>query len=113
MGLSSEAKEGLLFPYADWASRIATLRFVQDIPLGAWHPSYPELGRIDDALAGLADRPMLILWGNDDFCFTTAFRDEWARRFPQARLVSWDDVGHYVMEDAPDRVVAELDRFLP
>ena len=111
-GLDPVAKAGLIWPYADWASRIATLRFVQDIPLGPWHPSYAELGRIDDALASLRGIPMQILWGNQDFCFTPSFRDVWTARFPDAACAAWDDVGHYVMEDAPDRVIAAMDAFL-
>jgi haloalkane dehalogenase len=111
-GLDPVAKQGLLFPYGSWHDRIATLRFVQDIPLGPWHPSYAELGRIDDALGSLADRPMLVCWGDDDFCFTPAFRAEWERRFPAAEVHAWPDVGHYVMEDAPDRVLAAVDAWL-
>ena len=110
--LSSTAKAGLLFPYGSWADRIATLRFVQDIPLGASHPSYTDLAAIDEGLEKLAQHPMLICWGDDDFCFTPAFRLEWQRRFPAARIQHWDDVGHYVMEDAPDRVLAAMESFL-
>ncbi len=111
-GLSAVAKQGLLFPYDSWANRIATLRFVQDIPLHAAHPSYAELGRIDDGLVKLADKPMLILWGDDDFCFTSAFRAEWERRFPAAEVHAWKDVGHYVMEDAPERALPLIAAFL-
>ncbi len=111
-GLDEEARTGLLAPYDSWANRIATLRFVEDIPLMASHPSYGELARIDAGLAGLADRPMLICWGDDDFCFTPAFRAEWQRRFPDAEVHAWDDVGHYVMEDAPERLLDHVDRFL-
>ncbi len=111
-GLSDIARRGLLWPYGSWHDRIVTLRFVQDIPLGPWHPSYPELSRIDDGLAGLTDRPMLILWGDQDFCFSPAFRAEWSQRFPNATVHAWADVGHYVMEDAPERAVAAISTFL-
>jgi pimeloyl-ACP methyl ester carboxylesterase len=110
--MSAEAKEGLLFPYGNWADRIATLRFVQDIPLAAHHPSFATLVQIDHGLEKLREQPMLVCWGNDDFCFTPAFRLEWQRRFPDAKCLHWDDVGHYVMEDAPDRVIAARDDFL-
>ena len=110
--LSAEAKEGLLFPYGSWADRIATLRFVQDIPLAAHHPSFSTLVDIDHGLEKLRDHPMLLCWGNDDFCFTPAFRAEWQQRFPDAKCLHWDDVGHYVMEDAPDRVISAMDDFL-
>jgi haloalkane dehalogenase len=111
-GLSSIARDGLLLPYDSWAHRIATLRFVQDIPLHSAHPSYAALSDIDDGIGTLASRPMLVLWGNDDFCFTPRFRDEWSRRFPDAEVHAWDDIGHYVMEDAPERVLERIDQFL-
>ena len=55
---------------------------------------------------------MLILWGNQDFCFTPSFRKIWEERFPNAQVHAWDDVGHYVMEDAPDRVIPLVKEFL-
>jgi len=111
-GLSEIAQTGLLWPYQSWQDRIATLRFVEDIPMGSWHPSWVELSRIGGSLALLAERPMLLCWGNDDFCFTPKFLAEWRERFPKARVNAWDDVGHYVMEDAPERVVALVEAFL-
>jgi len=106
------AKKGLLFPYNSWANRIATLRFVQDIPMNSSHPSYTELERIDQNLKTLAGNPMLILWGNDDFCFTPKFRMEWESRFPNASVHHWDGVGHYIMEDATEQVLEQMDCFL-
>ena len=111
--LDPVAATGLLWPYQTWHDRIATLRFVQDIPMGAWHPSWTELSRIGQALPTLRDRPMLQLWGNTDFCFTPRFHAEWRERFPNAASHAWDDVGHYVMEDAPDRVLPLIQAFLP
>lgn len=110
--LSEAAKNGLLAPYNSWANRIATLRFVQDIPMDPSHRSWPELTRIDESIAQFADTPMLICWGDDDFCFTPAFREEFQRRFPHAEAHHWEDVGHYVMEDAPERVLEAMDAFL-
>jgi len=111
-GLAPAAKQGLLAPYDNWKNRIATLRFVQDIPMHPGHPSWTELSRIDESIGNLADKPFLMLWGDDDFCFTPSFREEWQRRFPAAEVHHWDDVGHYVMEDAPDRVIEAMDAFL-
>ncbi len=110
--LSEAAKNGLLAPYNSWANRIATLRFVQDIPMHPGHPSWVELSRIDDSIAQFQDHPILICWGDDDFCFTPAFREEFQRRFPAAEVHHWEDVGHYVMEDAPDRLLSAMDAFI-
>ena len=109
--LDPEVKEWLLRPYDSWANRIATLRFVQDIPMRAKHPSYMTLLGIERALETLTDKPMLILWGDRDWCFSPAFREEWERRFPDAQVRAWDDVGHYVMEDAPERVLSAVRAF--
>ncbi|MFT5679680.1 MAG: pimeloyl-ACP methyl ester carboxylesterase [Myxococcota bacterium] len=112
VGLSPEVRDGLLMPYNSWANRIATLRFVEDIPLKSAHPSYATLTEVEEGLAQFTDRPMLICWGDDDFCFTPEFRREWETRFPDAEVHAWADVGHYVMEDAPDRLIEKMDDFL-
>ncbi|MGC6493190.1 MAG: alpha/beta fold hydrolase [Myxococcota bacterium] len=111
-GLSPEASAGLLWPYDSWENRIATLRFVEDIPLRPRHPSYAELARIEAGLVELRDKPALICWGGEDFCFDHTFLRGWTQRFPKATMHLWDDVGHYVMEDAPSRTLAAADALL-
>jgi haloalkane dehalogenase len=103
--LPAIAKAGLLAPYGNPHDRIATLRFVEDIPMKPGHPSWDRLGRIEEKLPLLADKPMLLAWGDADFCFTPKFRATWERLFPQAHVHAWPDVGHYVNEDAPDRLL--------
>lgn len=112
VGLDARVKRGLLLPYDSWKNRIATLRFVEDIPLKSDHPSYQTLCDVESGLEQFTNTPMIIFWGNDDFCFTPNFRKEWERRFPGAEVHQWDDVGHYVMEDAPDRVLTRLKPWL-
>ena len=111
-GISAQVKEGLLLPYNNWQNRIATLKFVEDIPMKPSHPSYKTLVEVEEGLSQLCNLPMLICWGDDDFCFTPNFRKEWERRFPQAQVHAWKDVGHYVMEDAPERVIALMQQFM-
>jgi haloalkane dehalogenase len=110
--LAPEVKEGLLAPYDSWENRIATLRFVQDIPLRRSHPSWETVADIQKHLHLLADKPMLICWGMQDFCFTEAFLDIWQSYFPNARVHRFEDAGHYVLEDAGDRVIPLAERFL-
>jgi len=93
-------RQGFLFPYDSWANRIATHRFVQDIPLKPGHPSYATLTRIEAALGKFVDHPMQIVWGRRDFCFNDHFLGQWQERFPNARTRVFDDAGHYVLEDA-------------
>ena len=103
--MTPTVRAGFLAPYDSYENRIATLRFVEDIPLSRSHPTYPTLAGIADGLAGLRGLPMCIIWGERDWCFTPAFRREWQRRFPDARVHTADDAGHYVVEDAAERVV--------
>jgi len=110
--LDGPVRSGLVLPYNSWANRIATLRFVEDIPLREDHPSYQALLETEEGLAQFTDRPMLICWGDSDFCFTDTFRAEWQRRFPDAEVHAWPEVGHYVMEDAHERVLPLMRDFI-
>ena len=104
-------KQGYLAPYGSPKDRIATLRFVEDIPLKASHPSYARLQRIEERLPLLRGKPMLLAWGEKDFCFTPKFRARWQELFPDAAVRTYPHAGHYVFEDEADAIVAEATRF--
>jgi pimeloyl-ACP methyl ester carboxylesterase len=104
-------KAGYLDPYGNWHDRIATLRFVEDIPLEPSHPSWDEVDRIEKNLAHLKQKPVALFWGDKDWCFTTNFRKRFEREFPTAEVHAWDDCGHYVVEDAHERILPFLRTF--
>ena len=110
--LSQKGRRGLLAPYDSWAHRVAVLRFVQDIPLNPSHPSYAKLTQVENGLSQFSNRPMLLLWGAKDWCFTLDFLKEFQQRFPQAESHVIADAGHYVFEDASDEVVTNVRQFL-
>jgi len=105
-------KRGYLLPYDDFANRVATLRFVEDIPLASGHPSFDELAAIERSLPALADRPALLLWGERDWCFTPRYRERWQAILSSARTLRFPEAGHYVFEDAGEAFERELTRFL-
>ena len=107
-----EIARGFLAPYDSWASRIALHRFVRDIPMTPSHPSWSTLVAIEQNLVALVGKPMLICWGGRDFCFNTAFYQEWRQRFPRATAHLFADAGHYVLEDALDPIRPLVERFL-
>jgi haloalkane dehalogenase len=111
-GLSSEVRRGLLAPYNSWRNRLATLRFVQDIPLSAADPSYALVEQTGRRLERLAATPMLICWGDRDVVFDGDYLAEWRRRFPRAEVRRFADAGHYVLEDVPGPVLEVLTEFL-
>jgi pimeloyl-ACP methyl ester carboxylesterase len=106
--LAPEVRAGYLAPYGRRRDRLAVLRFVQDIPLQPSDPSYAEMSRIAQALPSLAEKPMLIAWGLRDFVFDADFLAEWRRRFPQARVLSYPDAGHLLLEDVGERLIPQI-----
>ncbi len=111
-GLSGEVKQGLTAPYDSWSNRIATLKFVQDIPLTEKDLSYRIVKQADEQLHVLSKLPMMICWGEHDFVFDTDYLAEWRRRFPAAEVHLFSDAGHYVLEDVPDKIVPLVQDFL-
>ncbi len=109
--LPKAVKKGLIAPYDSPANRIATLRFVQDIPLFPSDPSYAPVKYVDNHLHVLSGVPMLICWGKHDFVFDGDYFNEWCRRFPNAEAHLFEDAGHYILEDAPLAVLDRVHRF--
>ena len=101
-----DVRAGFLAPYDTPGNRIATLRFVQDIPLKPSDPAWSTLEETAANLHRLADKPMAICWGMKDFIFDHHFLAEWERRFPQAHTHRYERAGHYVLEDAADEIRA-------
>lgn len=110
-GLSKEVKEGYLLPYDNYKNRIATARFVKDIPMTEKHPSWNTLKAIEDNLSKL-ECPKIILWGEKDFCFNMNFYKRWTEIFPSAKAKVYKNAGHYVLEDAKDEITKDISNFL-
>jgi len=110
--MSKELRMAYRAPYNSWKNRIATLRFVQDIPLRKGDPIYPEVHRVETSVGVLTDKPMLICWGLKDFVFDKHFLARWEKEFPKAEVHRYDDCGHYILEDASDEVIPLIQTFL-
>ncbi len=110
--LTPEIRAGYLAPYDSWENRVGNLRFVEDIPMDAGHPTFAVLADIDAGLAKLRGKPMLIIWGAKDYVFDDWFFAEWKKRFPEAQTHYVEDAGHFVVEDAGDRIVPWMRAFL-
>ncbi len=98
--LAPEVKRGYVFPYDSWPNRIATHRFVTDIPTAADSPSNRALAEIEGMLPELAKKEVRILWGGQDFCFNRHFYERWKVILPQAQATLLEESGHYVLEDS-------------
>ena len=105
-------RAGYVAPYNNWANRVAVHRFVQDIPMRPSHPTYETLTQVEEGLQQFQQHPMLLAWGEQDWCFTPNFREEFQQRFPQAEVFPIKDAGHYVFEDASERLIPRVREFL-
>jgi cis-3-alkyl-4-acyloxetan-2-one decarboxylase len=110
--LDADVREAYLAPYDTPAHRLATLRFVEDIPLRPDDGSYALVRATGQKLEQFANVPMLICWGLNDFVFDRAFYDEFVKRFPNAEKHPYSDAGHLVLEDAHERIVPLLPAFM-
>ena len=110
--LTKEVKDGYLLPYNNWNNRIATLRFVQDIPTNPSQKTFQVLGEIESFLLSLKEHSMLIGWGLKDFCFDEVFLEKWKALFPEAKVLAYPKSGHYILEDEKDTLIPEIRRFL-
>jgi len=110
--LPPNVKKGLIEPYNSWKNRIATLKFVQDIPISKKDQSYAIVDHVDQHLKQLDDASLLFLWGAKDFVFDLAFLNEFRRRFPQAATHVFHDAGHYLFEDKPEETARLIEIFL-
>ncbi len=110
--MSRRLRRAYTAPYDGWDNRIATLRFVQDIPMVPADKSYAVVREVEDRLKNLTGVPMMICWGGKDFVFDDSFLKEWITRFPDADVHRFSDAGHYVLEDAAEEIIPLVKKFL-
>ncbi|MBF0572836.1 MAG: alpha/beta fold hydrolase [Desulfamplus sp.] len=109
--LPKDVKRGLVAPYNSWKNRVATLKFVQDIPITEKDRSYELVKYVDTNLPKLKKIPMVILWGEHDFVFDLSFLREWKLRFPKVSVYLFKDAGHYLFEDKPHETCEIIKKF--
>ena len=109
--LPKVVKQGYLLPYNNYKNRIATSRFVQDIPLEKNHPTFKTIKNIEKNLFRITC-PKLILWGGKDFCFNNHFYDRWKEIYPTAKTHYFKKAGHFVIEDEKEEVLCQIKAFL-
>lgn len=110
--MPSAVRRGYLAPYDRPAHRVAVLDFVRDIPVRPSDPAYPILRRTEERLPALGGVPTLICWGMRDFVLDRDILARWEGILPAATVHRFADAGHYVLEDAADRIVPLVLQFL-
>jgi len=110
--MTPAVRAGYLAPYDSWNHRVGVYRFVLDIPLSPRHPSYPTLLDVENGLAQFRRHPVCLIWGMRDWCFSPEFLERFLEFFPDAEVHRLDDAGHYVVEDAHERIGPWVEAFL-
>jgi len=110
--VTSQALAGLIAPYDSWQHRVAIHRFVMDIPASPRHRTWQQLLQLEQQLPSLSDRPALCVWGMRDWCFRPDCLQKLIDIFPRARVHRLPQAGHWVTEEAPDRVRLIMNTFL-
>jgi haloalkane dehalogenase len=123
--LDPDIEAGYLHPYNSWENRRAVFGFVKDIPsprgvlaeefdegLASEDSTFAALAVTEWALPNFADRPACLIWGMRDWCFRPDCLERFIKPWPHAQVHRLADVGHWVVEDAPDESLAIVERFL-
>ncbi len=111
-GLDPVAIQGLLAPYDNWQNRIATYKFVKDIPLSPSHRTWQVLENIEAGLESVKDFPIQLIWGMQDWCFRPECLDRLHAHWPRADVTRFDDGGHYIVEDKIAQIIPTVRLFL-
>jgi cis-3-alkyl-4-acyloxetan-2-one decarboxylase len=112
--LTRQVKEAYRAPHPTWSSRTPILVFPREIPSGPEGP-VAELGaEIEEGLERhFRDKPVKIIWAMQDVAFTVELLEGlWMRTFPGVEVMRIEDAGHYLQEDAHERIVPALLDFL-
>jgi len=111
--LTRDAQAAYLAPHSSWSSRTPILVFPREIPSGPEGSVSDFLDEIHKGLMVFKKRPVFIAWAMKDIAFTPEILDElWIPDFPHARVLRLPDAGHYLQEDAHERIIPALIEFL-
>lgn len=107
--LDRDAKAAYRAPHPDRASRAGVIAFPRQVPLSG---DTPVAALTRETEAGLRNvfgsRPARICWGMRDVLFGEAVLSLWTETLPGASVVRIEDAGHFVQEDAHERIVPQL-----
>jgi haloalkane dehalogenase len=105
--LPHEVLEMYLRPFRRPDRREPTVIFPREIIA-----SRDYLAEVDASLPRIADRPALIIWGLKDGGFRPPDRRRFERIFPRHQTVLLETARHFIQEDEPERIAAEIRAFL-
>jgi haloalkane dehalogenase len=112
--LTADVRAAYLAPHPTWSSRTSVLVFPREIPASGSGPVAELTAAVERGLdSHFRSKPAHIVWAMRDPAFTPEMLDQlWRVTLPHAEVTRLEDAGHYLQEDAHERVVPELLHFL-
>ena len=111
--LGANERAAYLAPHPTWSSRTSLLVFPREIPSGSEGRVSDFLAEVEKGLSAFSAKPVFIAWAMKDIAFTPNLLDElWLKTFPHAQVLKLEDAGHYLQEDAHEKIVPALLNFL-
>jgi cis-3-alkyl-4-acyloxetan-2-one decarboxylase len=110
--LTPAAKSGYLGAHKNAHDCEAILRFIRDIPLKPSERGHDKLVALRDFLPTLAHLPIQLQWGLKDFVFDKDYLAAFQQIYPKAEVHAYSDAGHWLTEDAHERMVPAFLAFL-
>jgi haloalkane dehalogenase len=104
--LSTAEKAAYRGPFPTPKSRAPTAIFPHEILA-----SRDYLARVSEGLSALADKPVLIVWGDADTAFKDSERQRFEAAFPNHRTVILPGAKHYIQENSPEQICTEIVAF--
>ena len=108
--LTREVRHAYRAPHPSWSSRTPILVFPWQIPSGPQGEVSDLVAEIEEGLKrDFRSKPVGIAWAMKDIAFTPDVLDQvWLDTFPNADVLRLEDAGHYLQEDAHERIVPAL-----
>ena len=112
--LGKNERAAYLAPHPSWSSRTSILVFPREIPAGPPGRVSDFVAEVHDRLlSAFANKPIFIAWPMKDIAFGPEILDNlWLKDFPNAEVMRIENAGHYIQEDAHERVIPRLLEFL-
>jgi haloalkane dehalogenase len=88
------------------------MAFPRDIPVGRNHPSAAIMHSILERRNLIRDKSKVIIWGLQDPVFPRYILDSWLNAYPGTETHELPEASHFLQEDAPDKIVNIIQRFL-
>ncbi|WP_458110965.1 alpha/beta hydrolase [Arthrobacter sp. R1-13] len=83
------------------------------VPAQVWKSSLTGLvSAVPPTEAGEIPVPTLILWGGKDNLLSRQDEETLAQRIPQSRLLVYEQSGHMLLWEFPERIASDVNRFL-